>query len=82
VTVVAAVIVTTQVLVPVHPPPLQPVNVEPVVGVAVNVIGVPLGKLAEQVGWQLMPAGLLVTVPVPAPDSVTVSVGSTLPFLT
>ena len=82
VTVVAAVIVTTQVLVPVQPPPLQPVNVEPAAGVAVNVIAVPLAKLAEQVGWQLMPAGLLVTVPVPVPASATVSVGSTVPFLT
>jgi len=36
VTVVAAVIVMMQVPGPVHPPPLQPVKVEPVAGVAVT----------------------------------------------
>ena len=37
VTVVAAVTVTVHGPVPEHPPPLQPVNVEPVAGVAVSV---------------------------------------------
>jgi hypothetical protein len=36
------------------------------------VICVPLAKLEEQIVGQLMPLGLLVTAPVPIPDSVTV----------
>ena len=39
VTVVAAVMVTVHVLVPEQPPPFQPVKVEPVVGMAVSVLG-------------------------------------------
>jgi len=42
VTVVAADTVTLQEPVPAQPPPLQPVKVDPVVGVAVNVTAVPL----------------------------------------
>jgi hypothetical protein len=53
--------------------PDQPANVEPVLGVAVSVTDVPLAKLALQVGPQLMPDGLLVIVPVPAPPLCTVS---------
>jgi hypothetical protein len=41
VTVVAAVIVTVQVLVPEHPPPDQPVNVYPLFGEAVKVTAFP-----------------------------------------
>jgi phage tail protein X len=74
VTVVAAVNVTTQVPVPVHPPPLHPANVEPSAGLAVSVTCVPLAKLAEHVDPQLIPDGLLVTVPDPVPALVTVSV--------
>jgi hypothetical protein len=45
---------------------LQPENVSPEPGVAVRVVGVPTLKFALQVPEeQLMPAGLLVTVPVP-----------------
>ena len=44
VTDVAAFIVTTQVPVPAQPPPLHPLNVAPVVGVAVKVTTVPLMK--------------------------------------
>jgi hypothetical protein len=62
----AAVIVTTQEPVPVHAP-LQPANVEPAVAVGVSVTDVPLLKLAEQVAPQLMPAGELATLPLPAP---------------
>ena len=47
--------------------PLQPINVEPAVGVAVRVILVPAGKLAEQVEPQLIPAGSLVMFPEPFP---------------
>ena len=49
VTVVAAVSVTVQVPVPSHGA-LQPVKVEPVAAVAVNVTCVPLAKFAEHVG--------------------------------
>ena len=74
VTVVAAETVTVQVPVPVHPPPLLPVKVEPAAGVAVNVTAVPLVKLAEQVAPQLIPTGALVTVPLPVPAGTTVRV--------
>ena len=70
----AALMVTAQVPVPVQPPPLQPVNVEPAAGVAVKVTAVPLAKAAEQVAPQEMPAGALETVPVPAPALVTARV--------
>src|SRR5213080_4433646 len=73
VTVVAAETVTTQVPVPEHPPPLQPLKVEPVAGLAVSVTAVPLVKLAEQVAPQVIPAGELVTVPLPVPTLLTVS---------
>ena len=72
VTVVAAVSVTVQVPVPAHGAP-QPANVDPVAGAAVNVTAVPLAKFAVHVGLQLIPAGALVTVPLPVPASVTVS---------
>ena len=72
VTVVLAVSVTEQEPVPEHPPPLQPVKVEPVAGAAVRVTAVPLGKLAEQLVPQLIPAGELVTVPLPGPAVATV----------
>ena len=71
-TVVAAETVTVQEPVPAQPPPVQPVKEEPAAGAAVSVTAVPLGKFAVQVAPQLMPAGLLVTVPVPAPAGVTV----------
>ena len=74
VTVVAPETVTTHVPVPEHPPPLQPVKVEPAAGVAVSVTAVPLAKLAEQVAPQVIPAGLLVTAPAPAPALETVRV--------
>jgi len=74
VTVVAAESATVQVPAPEHPPPLQPLKVEPAAGTAVSITAVPLVKLAAQVAPQVMPAGLLVTLPAPAPALETVSV--------
>src|SRR5215510_6911720 len=65
---------TVQVLVPVQPPPDQPVKTEPPVAVAVRTTAPPDGKLAEQLVPQLMPAGALVTLPLPSPARTTVSV--------
>ena len=53
--------------------PVHPVKLEPLLGFAVNVTDVPVAKVALHVDPQLMPAGALVTVPVPLPESVTVS---------
>lgn len=55
----------------VQPEPVQPAKVEPVAGVALKVTGVPLLYNAEQVLPQLIPAGVLVTVPLPVPALVT-----------
>jgi len=49
------------------------VKVEPPVGEAVSTMLLPTGKSAAQVVPQEMPLGLLVTVPVPVPDVVTVN---------
>ena len=65
--------VDMQVPVPVHAP-LQPTKVDPGLAVAVKVTTVPLVKFVEQVMPQLIPAGKLVTVPVPMPVLVTVIV--------
>jgi hypothetical protein len=56
---------TVQTAVFVQPPPLQPLNVLPEVGVAVRLTEVPRANDAVQVEPQLMPAGELVTVPGP-----------------
>jgi len=58
--------VTLQLPVPVHAPD-QPANAEVELGAADSVTAVPLAKLAVHVDPQLMPAGLLVIVPPPAP---------------
>ena len=71
---VAALSVTVQVPVPEQPPPLQPLKVEPAAGAAVRVTAVPLEYATAQVAPQEMPVGLLVTVPIPAPILLTVSV--------
>ena len=70
---VAAVMATTHGAVPRQSPPAQPVNTEPGAGLAVRATAVPLAKLAEQVDPQLIPSGLLVTVPAPSPAAETVS---------
>jgi hypothetical protein len=72
VTVVAVLIATVQDPVPAQPPPLQPEKTEPVPGIAVMVIVLPTGKLAEHVGPHRIPAGRLVTLPLPAPVLLTV----------
>jgi hypothetical protein len=72
VTLFAELIVTTHDPVPVQPP-LQPEKSDPVAGVAANVTLLPEAKLALHVKPQLMPTGVLVTVPVPVPLFDTVS---------
>src|SRR5262245_57381093 len=74
VTEVAARSRTEQGPVPLQPPPLQPVNRAPLLGVAARVTSVSFAKVFEQSGLQLMPGGLLVTLP--GPDFWTVSEGS------
>ena len=54
----------------VHAPP-HPVKLEPALGVAVRVTELLLAKASLQSVPQLIPAGLLVTVPAPAPVLVT-----------
>ncbi len=63
-------ITTTQAPVPLQAPP-QPVKVDPPVGVAVSATVLPVGKFAMHPSPQLIPLGILVTVPVPVPDLVT-----------
>jgi hypothetical protein len=72
VTVVSLFIVTTQLPVPEHPPPVQPVKIESEGVVAVNVTTVPLMYSSEQSSPQLMPGGELVTVAIPLPVLITV----------
>ena len=52
-------------------PPVQPPNVNPASGMAFKVTVVPAVKLERQLVPQLIPAGLLVTLPLPAPTVVT-----------
>src|SRR5208283_83959 len=52
--------------------PLQPVNVDPAPAMAVSVT-VPLANVVEQTGPQLIPIGVLITVPTPVPAVETVS---------
>lgn len=63
-TVCAAESVMTQAPVPEQAPP-QPLNWKLAAGVAVRAIAVAAGKLAVQLVPQLIPAGLLVTLPLP-----------------
>jgi len=79
VTVMSAFVVTVQVPVPEQPPPLQPMKTEPASRATPRVTEVPLSKDAEQVPPQSIPAGLLVTVPLPVPALVTVRVKVTTP---
>ena len=62
-------------VVPEHAP-LHPANMDPEEGEAVSVTTVPLRKPEEQVLPQSIPAGLDVTLPLPVPSLLTVSVGA------
>ncbi|HUF31421.1 MAG TPA: hypothetical protein VMM77_12285 [Gemmatimonadaceae bacterium] len=64
---------TWHVPVPAHAP-IQPVNSEPLAGCAVNVTTVPLLNDALHAEPHVIPAGVDVTVPLPLPSLVTVSV--------
>jgi hypothetical protein len=68
----AADMVTTHDPVP-EQAPLQPPKTDPAAGAAVRVTTVPALKSLEQVPGHVIPAGLLVTVPEPAPDFTTSS---------
>ena len=68
----AALIGTVQVVDVVLQAPLQRVKLEPAAGTAVSVTFVPWASVATQVAPQSMPAGLLVTVPLPVPALATV----------
>jgi len=54
--------------------PDQPVKAEPAAGAGVRATEVPVTKACEQVDPQEIPLGELVTLPLPAPASDTVSV--------
>src|ERR1044072_9056309 len=73
VTVVVALTVTTQAAVPLQAP-LQPVNTEPALAVAVSVTRVPTTTVSLQSVPPATPPGELVTVPDPEPLLVTESV--------
>jgi hypothetical protein len=74
VTAVSAFSVTVQVEVPLHPPPLQPMNVEPLPAVGVSVTDVFAKNTAEHVTPHEITDGALATVPVPVPALETDSV--------
>jgi hypothetical protein len=64
---------SVQLPVPVQPP-LHPANVDPLAAAAVSVTAVLAGYVAVHVGPQLMPDGVLLTVPAPLPARLTVTV--------
>jgi hypothetical protein len=74
VTVTLLLIWAVQEPVPAQPPPLQPPKTDPEAAAAVSVTVVPPENDREQAVPQLMPLGLLVTVPLPVPFLVTWSV--------
>jgi|SRR5215831_5554479 len=61
-----------------HPDQLP--KLDPAFGVAVNVTGVPVAKIAAHTVGQLMPAGELVTDPLPVTDTVTAAPPPLLPI--
>jgi hypothetical protein len=78
VTFFTASIVTEHVPVPVQPAPLQPVKLEPLAAAAVNTTLVACEKFALQTAPQLIPLGLLETLPAPTFVTVRVNVGTAL----
>src|SRR5688572_21404481 len=64
---------TMQAPVPLHPPPLQPVKVDPPVGAASSTTLLAVKNSAEQTAPQEIPLGLLVTVPKPFPALTTLN---------
>src|SRR5574341_1084853 len=74
VTVVGAVRLTGQGSAPLQPPPVSSRSTEPGAGVPVSVTVDPTRKSAAQVVPQSIPAGALVTVPLPDPALTTASV--------
>jgi hypothetical protein len=66
--VISEVIGTVQLPVPEQPPPDQPSNIEPQLGLAVSLTDVPDANEALQVEPQLMPDGELLTVPEAVPE--------------
>jgi hypothetical protein len=80
VTVVAPLIVTGQVAVPLQAP-LQPAKTEPEAGLAVSVSAVPAATVSVQSAPQVIPAGELDTVPVPVPFLVTDRIAVALPVV-
>ena len=66
-------IVSVHALSPVQAP-LHPAKYDPLAAVTVNFTFVPEANGALHVGWQLIPPGVLVTVPEPVPARVTVNV--------
>ena len=68
----AALIETVQVTEAPLQAPLQPVKLEPAAATAVSVTVAPFVKSLSQVMPQSMPAGLLVTEPLPVPAFATV----------
>jgi hypothetical protein len=77
VTLVPALTVTAHVPVPEHAP-LQPANLEPAAAVAVSVTEVPGVTDSVHAEPQLIPAGVLLTVPMPEPALATDSVSEPL----
>ena len=65
-----ALIVTEHAPVPEQAPP-QPAKIDPAAGVAASFTDVPAGKSEVQVCPQLIPSGVLETVPLPEPEIVT-----------
>jgi len=73
VTVRATFISSVQVLFFPEQAPLQPLKLDLLAGVAVRITDVPVLKSVVQSVPQLIPAGALVTVPVPVPALLTVN---------
>ena len=74
VTEVFAVNETVQASRPWQPPPIQPANCESGSGMAASVTGVPVENAPMQIVPQAIPAGVLVTIPLPVPVLVTTRV--------